>query len=132
MKKLARAMQIGLGGILGNAKQHRRFANSCAEPIVQSQGRLVDLGERSNALSKGLIALRHFSLPVWSRLRSRRVVKNRLVRVWASEANPRFQVHRLVESDPVDPGAKFGFAAKQIGRASCRERVYISVYAISL
>jgi hypothetical protein len=36
MEKLARAMQIRFGGILGNAKQFRHFANSCAEPIVQS------------------------------------------------------------------------------------------------
>jgi hypothetical protein len=36
MEKLARAMQIRFGSILGNAKQHRRFAYACAQPIVQS------------------------------------------------------------------------------------------------
>jgi hypothetical protein len=43
-------------------------------------------------------------------------MKNRLVHVWASEANPSLQVHRLVERDPVDPGAEFGLAAKRRDR----------------
>lgn len=116
MEKLARTMQIRFGSIVGNAQQHRHFGNSCAEPIVQSQGRLVDLGERSNALCKGLTALRRFNLPVGSRLRSHRAIKSRLVRVWASEANPRFQVHRVVERDPVDPGGKFSLTAKRLDR----------------
>ena len=71
---------------------------------------------RSNALYKGLIALRRFNLPVRSRLRSHRSIKNRLVLVWASESNPRFEVQRWVECDPVDPGAKFGLAAKRLER----------------
>ena len=36
--------------------------------------------------------------------------------MWAAEANSRFQVHRLVERDPVDPGGKFGLAAKRLDR----------------
>jgi hypothetical protein len=63
-----------------------------------------------------LIALRRFNLTVRSRLRSHRAIKNRLVLVWASEANPRFQVHCPVERDPIDPGAKFGLAAKRLER----------------
>src|ERR1700722_12797858 len=114
MKKLARAMQIRLGSILRNAKQCRHFANSRAEPIVQPQRRLVDLGERSNALCQGLIALRRFNLPVRSRFRSHRAKKNGLVRVRTSKANPRLQVHRVVERNPVDPGAEFGFSAKRV------------------
>jgi len=113
MKKLARAMQIRFNSILGNAKQHRCFVNSRAEPIIQSQGRLIDLGEGSNALCKGVIALRRLNLPVRSRLQSHCLGENRLVRVWASEADARFHVHRLVERDPVDPGAEFGVAAKR-------------------
>jgi hypothetical protein len=35
MEKLARAMQIRFGSILGNAKQHRHFAYAGAQPIVQ-------------------------------------------------------------------------------------------------
>ncbi len=116
MEKPARAMQIRFGGILGNAKQHRRFTDSRAEPIVQPQGGLVDLWKRSNALCKGLIALRCFELPVGSGFRSQRAIKSRLVRVRASEANPRFQVHRLVERDPVDPRAEFGVPAKRLDR----------------
>ncbi len=114
MEKLARAMQIRFGGILGNANQRRHFVNSRAQPVVKPQGRLVDLGEGSNAFRQGLIALRRFNLPLRSRLRTRRPIKNRLVRVWPSESNPRFQVHRLVERDPVDPRAKFGLAAKRL------------------
>jgi hypothetical protein len=116
MEKLARTAQIRLGSVLGNVKKLRHFANSCTEPIVQSQSRLVDIGKRSNAVGKDVIALRHFSLPVRSRLPSRRPVKNLLVRVWISEANPRFQVHSLVERDPVDPGGEFGLAAKRLDR----------------
>src|ERR1700722_20479909 len=76
MKKPARAMEIRLGSVLGNAKQCRHFATSCTEPIVQPQGRLVDLGECLNALCQGLIALRRFNLPVRSRFRSHRAKKN--------------------------------------------------------
>jgi hypothetical protein len=101
MEKLARAMQIRFGSILRNSEQNGHFANSCVEPVVQSQSRLVDLGERSNTLGKGLIALHRLRLPVWSWSRSHCAMKNRLVSVRVSEANPRFQVHRLVESDPV-------------------------------
>jgi hypothetical protein len=61
-----------------------------------------------------LIALRCFNLPVGSRLGSHRTIENRFVRVGAAEANPRFQVHRLVEGDPVDPGAEFRLAAKRL------------------
>src|SRR5580658_9970363 len=43
-------------------------------------------------------------------------MKNRLVRMWASESNPRFQVHCLVERDSIYPGTKFGFAAKRRDR----------------
>ena len=42
--------------------------------------------------------------------------KEPLVRVWASEANARFQVYRLIERDPVDPGTEFGLAAKRLDR----------------
>src|ERR1039457_24710 len=87
MEKLAGAMQIRFGGILGNAKQPRHLTDSCVKPIVQPQGRLVNLGERSNALCQGSIALRTFNLALRSRLRSHRAIKNRLVRVGASEAN---------------------------------------------
>jgi len=34
--------------------------------------------------------------------------------VRAAESNPRFQVHRLVEGDPVDPGTKFSLATKRV------------------
>jgi hypothetical protein len=77
---------------------------------------LVDFGKRSDALREGLIALRRFNLPVRTRLRARRTIKNRLVRMWASESNPGFQVHRLVELDSIDPGTKFGFATKRRDR----------------
>ena len=103
MEKLARAMQIRFGGILRNAKQLRCFGNSCVEPIVQPQGRLVDLGKRLNALGEDPIALRRFCLPVRQGLSARRVIENRLVCMWTAKANPRFQVHRLVERDPVNP-----------------------------
>jgi len=36
--------------------------------------------------------------------------------VRASESNAGFRVHRLVEGDAVDPGAKFGLAAKRLDR----------------
>lgn len=106
-------MQIRFGGILGDAQQHRHFVNSHAEPIIKTQGRLVDIGERENALRQSSIALRRFQLPVRARPRSDGAIKDRLVRMRAAEANPRFQVHCLVESYAVNPGTKFGLAAKR-------------------
>ena len=36
--------------------------------------------------------------------------------MWGSEADTRFQVQRVVEGDPVDPGAEFSLAAKRLDR----------------
>lgn len=106
-------MQIRFRSILGHSKQFGDFTHSAAEPIIKTQHRLIDLRKRSNTLGKGLIALRRFGLPVRPEFRSCDVVQNRLVRVRISEANPRFQVHCLVECDPVDPRAEFRLAAKR-------------------
>jgi hypothetical protein len=114
LEKQARAMQVRLRGVLGNTRQQCYFANSRAEPIVEPQGRLVYLGERSNALRKGVIALRRFGLPVRSRLPGYCVIEGRFVRMGTSEADPRFQVYRLVKRDSVDPGAEFGLAAERL------------------
>ena len=107
-------MQIRLRRVLGNAKRLSDFADSSAQPIVKTQSRLVDLRERLNALRKGSISLGRFHLAVRTRLRSRQVLQNRIVRVWTSEANPRFQVYCLVEGDSVDPRPKLGLAAKRL------------------
>lgn len=45
------------------------------------------------------------------RLRGRGGVKRSLIHVWTAEAHARFHIHRVVESDPVDPGAEFSFTA---------------------
>lgn len=42
--------------------------------------------------------------------------------MWASEANSRFQVHCVVECDPVDPGAEFSLAAKRLQRVMNLEK----------
>jgi hypothetical protein len=69
-----------------------------------------------NALGEGSIALRGFGLPVWSRLGSDGAIKSRLVGVRTSEADSRFQVHRLIEGDAVEPGSKFSLTAKRLER----------------
>jgi hypothetical protein len=49
MEKLACPMQVRLGSILGHAQEPRHLAHSRAQPLIESQRRLVDLGERLNA-----------------------------------------------------------------------------------
>lgn len=68
-------MQIRFCGVLRNAKQLCHFGKPCAEPKVEPQGRLADLGKRLDALSRCSIALRCFKLPVGSRILGHRTIR---------------------------------------------------------
>lgn len=67
MKQFARAMEIGFRCVLRDTKQFGDLADPHLQPVVLTQSRLVQLGERLYALFKDLVTLRFFSLSFWPR-----------------------------------------------------------------
>src|SRR5215213_11290507 len=57
----------------------------------------------------------------------------RLVSDWSSDVcSSDLPCRRIAQDPPSGPGNRPDSRVRQIGRASCRERVYISVVAVSL
>jgi len=100
---MPRAVQVGLCCVLRHADKRRDFGDAGAHPVVQPQGRLVDLGQFPDAFCQGLIAACSFKAVEWVSERRGRLSQYLFTQMRGSIADPCFQVDRLVEGDAVDP-----------------------------
>jgi len=81
MKQFARAMEIGFDRVFRDTKQFGDLADPRSKPVVLTQGRLVQLGERLNALFKCPVTLSCFNLLFQPRARGRNLAKRSILHV---------------------------------------------------